>query len=398
MLRSASAGNGYRWPILGLVWFSIFAHAIVYQSIPPILGFLVDALRITYSQAGGLMSLFALPAVFLSIPGGLLADRYGTRVVGGASLLIMGLGTAIAAMGGNYFVLALGRLVTGIGAMVVRVVAPKIVTGWFRDREIGLSMGVYNTAMPLGTIISLSFMGVIGLQFGWRGPIWIGFAVSVLALCLYLALHRTPRSDWQAEVVSSNMVSKLREAGSGIWLVGLAWAFFNAAAISFFTYAPDYFVTLGKDVSQAGLQASYPMWSALILAPVFGILIDRLGGKWLLVTVGFVGTAVLLYLMPWFTGQAAIISILVGVPMVMVPLVIFSLPADLLPDRLVGLGFGIVNTMFGIGVFLGPYVVGFLRDISGTYSWSFTAMAVFAALGVVPMLLLKRQLGKARKS
>ena len=84
--------------------------------------------------------------------------------------------------------------------------------------------------------------------------------------------------------------------------------------------------------------------------------------------------------------------------MIMVPPAIFSLPADLLPDRLVGLGFGIVNTMFGIGVFLGPYVVGFLRDISGTYSWGFTAMAVFAALGVVPMLLLKRRLGKARIS
>ncbi len=398
MLQSTNAGNGYRWPILGLVWFSIFTQAIAYQSIPPILGILVDALRITYSQAGGLMSLFALPAVFLSIPGGLLADRYGTRVVGGASLLIMGLGTAIAAMGGNYLVLALGRLVTGIGAVLVRIVAPSIVTGWFRDREIGLSMGVYNTAMPLGTIISLSFMGVIGLQFGWKGPIWISCAVSVMALCIYLALHRTRRSDWQAKVVPSNMASKLREAGSGIWLVGLAWALFNAAVISFFTYAPDYFLTLGGDISQAGLQASYPMWSALILAPVFGILIDRLGGKLLFVTIGSVGSAVLLYLMPWFTGQAAVISILVGVPMVMVPPAIFSLSADLLPDRLVGLGFGIVNTMFGIGVFLGPYVVGFLRDISGTYSWSFTAMAVFAALGAVPMLLLNRQLGKARIS
>ncbi|MFC1977751.1 MFS transporter [Chloroflexota bacterium] len=391
-----NAGNGYRWSILGLAWFCVFTFAILYQSIPPILGVLVDALRITHSQAGGLMSLFALPAVFLSIPGGLLADRYGTRVVGGASLLLMALGTLIAALGGSYLILGLGRLVTGTGAMVMVVVAPKIVTTWFREREIGLSMGVFNTSMPLGTIVSLSFMGKVGLQFGWKGPIWIGLAVSALALSLYLLLHRTKSSDGQVEAAPSGLVSSLREAGVGIWWVGLAWALFNAALISFFTYAPDYFITQGKEISQAGLQASYPMWGSLILAPVTGILIDKVGGKWLFVTIGCVGAAVLLYLMSWFTGQAALVSVLIGVSVAMVPPAIFSLPADLLPERLIGLGFGIIVTMFGVGVFLGPYAAGFLRDVTGTYLWSFTAMAVFAASGAVPMLLLKRQLGKTK--
>lgn len=395
-----NAGNGYRWSILGLAWFCIFTFAVLYQSIPPILGILVDALRITHSQAGGLMSLFALPAVFLSIPGGLLADRYGTRSIGSASLLLMALGTVIVALGGNYWILALGRLVTGIGAVVMLVIAPKIVTTWFREREIGLSMGVFNTAMPLGTIISLSFMGIVGLQFGWKGPIWIGLAVSALALSLYLLLHRTRSNDRQPveAASSSGLVSSLREAGLGIWWVGLAWAFFNAALISFFTYAPDYFITQGAEVSQAGLQASYPMWGSLILAPIIGILIDRIGGKWLFVTIGCAGIAVLLYLMSWFTGQATLISILIGVAVAMVPPAIFSFPAELLPERLAGLGFGIIGTMFGVGVFLGPYVAGFLRDATGAYLWSFTAMAVFAALGVVPMLLLKRQLGKTKEN
>ncbi len=393
-----NSGNGYRWTILGLAWFCIFTLAILYQSIPPILGLLVDKLDITHSQAGGLMSLFALPAIFLSIPGGLLADRYGTRVVGVISLLLMAFGTAIAALAGNYLILALGRLVTGVGAMVIVVAAPKIVTAWFRDKGIGLSMGVFNTAMPLGTIISLTFMGMVGLQFGWNGPIWIGLAVSVVALLLYLALYRTRNGDEPVEVAPSGLVSTLREAGSGIWMVGLAWALFNAALISFFTYAPDYFIAQGVEVSQAGLQASYPMWGSLILAPVVGILIDRIGGKWLLVAAGCIGIAVLLGLMPWFTGQAAVLSILLGVAVAMVPPAIFSLPADLLPERMIGLGFGIIGTMFGIGVFLGPYIVGLLRDISGAYLWSFVAMAVFAALGMIPMLVLKRQLSKAKRT
>ena len=111
LAQSMNVGNGYRWSILGLAWFCIFTFAILYQSIPPILGILVDALRITYSQAGGLMSLFALPAIFLSIPGGLLVDRYGARVVGVALFLLMALGTVIAVLGGSYLILSLGRLV-----------------------------------------------------------------------------------------------------------------------------------------------------------------------------------------------------------------------------------------------------------------------------------------------
>ncbi len=391
-------GNGYRWSILGVAWFCIFTFAILYQSIPPILGMLVDVLDITHSQAGGLMSLFALPAVFLSIPGGLLADRYGARVVGGASLLIMALGTTVAALGGSYLILALGRLVTGIGAVVILIMAPKIVTTWFRERELGLSMGVFNTAMPLGTIISLSFMGAVGLQFGWKGPIWFGLAGAVLAFGLYLTFYRTKGGEGSVEAVSAGLMSTLKGAGLGVWWVGASWALFNAALISFFTYAPDYFISLGEDVSRAGLQASYPMWGSLILAPVVGILIDRIGGKWLFVAIGCAGIAVLLYLVPRFAGQAATISILIGVLVAMVPPAIFSLPADLLPERQVGLGFGIIGTTFGIGVFLGTYVTGLLRDISGAYFWSFTAMAVFAALGVIPMLLLRRELSRARRT
>jgi MFS family permease len=80
----------------------------------------------------------------------------------------MALGTAIVAVGISYWVVALGRLVAGIGAAILLVVAPKIITSWFFDHEIGLSMGVFNIAMPLGTILALNFMGTIAYRFSWQ--------------------------------------------------------------------------------------------------------------------------------------------------------------------------------------------------------------------------------------
>jgi MFS family permease len=71
--------NAYRWTILGLGTFCILTYGVIFQSIPPLIGILVEILNVSYARAGALMGLFILPAIFLSIPGGMLTDRFGPR-------------------------------------------------------------------------------------------------------------------------------------------------------------------------------------------------------------------------------------------------------------------------------------------------------------------------------
>lgn len=56
--------ENYRWNILGLATFCTLTFGVVLQSIPPIVGILVDIFHISYAQAGALMGLFTLPAIF----------------------------------------------------------------------------------------------------------------------------------------------------------------------------------------------------------------------------------------------------------------------------------------------------------------------------------------------
>lgn len=384
-----NADNRYRWNILGLATFCILTFGIIFQSIPPLIGILVDVLNVSYARAGALMGLFTFASIFLSLPGGMLADRYGARNVGLVALVSMALGTAIVALGGSYGVIALGRLVAGIGAAVLLVVAPKIITSWFFDREIGLSMGIFNIAMPLGTILALNFMGVIAYRFTWQVSIWTSFTVSILALCLFLALYRSRNTGKEVTPEPTGLRTMTKQAGGGVWLVGISWGLFNAGIISFFTYAPDYFLSRGADIARAGLLASYPMWGSIVLAPLVGMLIDRLGSKWLFVSIGSGGIAVLLYLIPHFTNQAAMLSLSIGVFIALLTPAIFSLPAELLSERLMGFAFGILGTTLGIGISVGPYIVGSLRDATGDYLWSFAAMAILSGLGIIPMLILR---------
>jgi len=381
--------NGYRWNILWLATFCLLTFGIVFQSIPPLIGVFVKTFGVSYAKAGALMGLFTLPSIFLSLPGGMLADRYGSKKVGSISLFAMALGSSIAALAGSYWLIAVGRLVAGIGATVLLVVMPKIVTSWFYDREIGLSMGIFNTAMPLGTILALNFMGVIAYRFNWQASIWTGFAVCVAALCLFLMLYRSRNADEGVRSEPQNLITLMKQAGGKIWLVGLSWGLFNAGIISFFTYAPDYFVAQGESIAKAGLLASYPMWGSIFLSPLVGMSIDRIGGKWLFVSTGCFGISILVYLIPQFAHHAAILSISVGIFIALLTPAIFSLPADLLPEPMMGFAFGILGTTIGIGVSVGPYIVGILRDATGDYLWSFAAMAIFSGMAIIPMLILR---------
>jgi MFS family permease len=378
----------YRWKIIAAAAFCYVIFAIVLQSIPPILGILIDLLHISYAEAGMLMSLALFPAIVLSFPGGLLVDRFGVRITGIVALVIMMLGTVIVAMGNSYWVLGLGRLIMGLGATILVVALPKAITTWFAGREIGLAMGVYHTAFPLGTILALNFAGVLAYGLGWRVPIWGSVVLCAVALLLFSVFIREKKGEQSKTLEPVNMLGAIREAGWKIWCVGIAWAFFAGCTISYFTYAPDYFISSGKDVAQAGLIASAPMFGSIVLAALIGMLVDRIGKKWLFAVIGLAGIALMLFLIPRFTGHAVLLAVSMGVFIAMFTPTTFAMPADILTERVRGIGFGIILTCQGFGNVLGPAIAGSFRDITGDYSWSFAAMFVMALLGIIPIVVI----------
>jgi MFS family permease len=379
----------YRWKIIAAAAFCYLIYAIVIQNIPPILGILIDILHISHTQAGMLMSLALLPAIVLSFPGGLLVDRFGVRITGIVSLVIMMLGTVMVAMGNGYWMLSLGRLVVGLGVVVLVVALPKTITTWFAGHEIGLAMGVYHTAFPLGTILALNFAGILAYGLGWQVPIWVSAVLCAVALLLFIIFIRDRKGEQSETLKPVNLLGTIKEAGWKIWCLGIAWAFFAGCTISYFTYAPDYFISSGKDVAQAGLIASAPMFGSIVLAALVGMLVDRLGKKWLFVVIGLAGIALMLFLIPRFTNHAALLAVSMGIFIAMFTPASFAMPADILTERVRGIGFGIILTCQGFGNVLGPAIAGIFRDITGDYLWSFVALSAMALLGIIPIAVME---------
>ncbi len=369
----------------------------VFHFVPPVLPAVIKDLGITHGQAGLLMSLFALPGILFSIPGGWLADRYGERVVGSLGLAIMGAGTLVLASAEDFPLILAGRTISGIGAMSAVIALQRMVTRLFHGRPLGVPMGVSGSAIPLGIIVVLNQGGRIAAEHGWRevafrtGFVSVVIAAGFLAASWFITQGRSlGRGRENAAAPPTDTGIDLRRGLRAIWIVGAVWFCANGAMTAFMTFAPDHYLDLGFGVRAQGLLTSVPMWGSALLGPVTGWLADRHGGKAAFIAWGLVLMGSSLLLVPLGAVSPVVIGLGLGVALAAIVTPTMSLPGSVLPPSHVGRGFGILSTCANVGIFAIPPLAGFVRDLRGGYRWPFLLMAGLAFLGVVAAEMLRR--------
>ena len=366
----------------------MFAFALAFQSLPPVLPLIISEFSLSYAESGLLMSFFALPGLFLALLGGFLSDRYGTRRLGMAGFLLLIVGTLTVAWGAEFWNLGLGRVVTGMGAFTLSVLLPKLLSQWFVGRELGLAMGVFNTAVPLGSVISFGLFGGIGNLWGWRSPLLFVGGYSLLTSLLFVSLCPSLPHHERREK-TPGLFSSLKNAGLPIWWVGLAWLWFNAAFVSFNTFGPILFLENGYTLRESGLLIGITLMGPLFFSTPIGYLVDRFGKQEYFIAIGGIALSILMISFN-ATTSFLLLVILIGFFSAMVPSPIYSLPPELLKPETVGLGYGVITTCSSIGIFAGPYIVGRLRDLTGSLHWSFAVISLFDLFVAGSILFARR--------
>jgi len=383
----------YRWVILILSYLCMLVFAFTLQSLPPILTLIIEELKLTHAEAGLLMSLFSLPAIFLAILAGLLSDRWGPFKTGVIPLVLVITASLLFAVSDTLLYAGLGRVIAGIGAVTISIIAAQMLSQWFRGRQIGTAMGIYNTAMPVGTIICFTTFGRLGESLGWRMPIFITALIGVVGLIAFLLLYKPAPNPPQKisldkEEKATGLFSSLSKVGVLIWLVAFCWMWFNAATISFSTFAPDFFMSKGYSIGFAGFLASLVMWGALGLSPVIGYLVDKVNNNDVFIGVGGVIMATAIYLVTRST-DFLFPMVVMAVAVAFIPAPVFSFPSKILQPENLGLGFGILSTVSGVGMFFGPYMAGLVRDKTGSYEISFIFLSILALLVTLTAIILR---------
>ncbi len=387
---AAEAPAAHRWAILAVLFTARTVMALQFQSLPALGPVLVQELGIDYAVFGTLVGLFMLPGVIAALPGGVLGQRFGDKRVALVGLGLMALGGVLVAFGPSVAMTASGRVLSGVGAVLLNILLAKMVTDWFADREIVLAMALFVSSWPVG--IGLALLVLPGLATITSTSVALGSTavLSVAALILVAAIYHPPPGWVPAPATFRVELSGHEWALSA--LSGMVWGLYNVAFILVLVFGPSFLTSQGMPITAAGATASIVTWTILLSLPLGGYFAQRLNSPDAVMGGCFVALALAAALLASGVSPVlvcAVFGVLAGPPAGL----IMALPGSALRPK---------NRAAGMGVYYSCYyaamaglvpVAGAVRDATQSPQapiYFAAALMVAAALSLAAFRFVQR--------
>jgi len=165
------------------------------DSITPAFPEIVRALHVSFQSIGLLITVFALPSVLLVPVLGILADRWGRKLILVPSLILFGLAGGACSLVRSFDLLLMLRFLQGIGAASLSMLNITLVADLYTGDECTAAMG-YNAAVrSVGSTIYPIIGGALAM-LGWYYPFTLSLLAIPVALFVLFALENPePRGD-----------------------------------------------------------------------------------------------------------------------------------------------------------------------------------------------------------
>ena len=354
-------------------YFISLVLSLNFQVIPPLIPHIIGEWNITRSQAGLITGITALPPMIFGLFGGYLLDRFGNKRPIILALILYLLGETLFLLAGSFGFLLLSRIVIGLGAVIFAIVGLRILAEEFQGENLGKAVGIWSTGLPVAVLISFNIFSPIASRYHWKNPMIILLIFTLLVLILVSIFYE------EKQQVSDNgnteFLVSIKEIPKEVWTLGVIWFLFNAGSLSFLTFAPDYFMSRGMPpVYASSVSSLYILGS--FLSPVTGYLLDKTTRHNLIIFVGGILLSISLILIYFLNFH--LIIVIAGIFSVLVPPSVFYL-LPRLTDKY-GLGYAILSIFVNLSIVSVPYLIGYVRDVSGTYLISFLLMSTFIFL------------------
>jgi CP family cyanate transporter-like MFS transporter len=326
------------------------------------------------------MGLFAPVAAYLSA-------RLGTRRAMTLGLALIGVFGVLRAVAPSAVLVVLLTLGVGVGMGIGNGLAPLAVRETVPDRP-ATGTGVYTTGIQIGSTVAAAIVvPLAALLGGWRGAL---IAISVAA-CVVAAGWTFLERGGDAHVRPGVLVPRLPWRSRTAWLLVAIFGSMGSAYYGLVAWLPDAYGEHGWSDDSAGLLLAAMNLTAIPCSFLIPWLSDRHGGRrpWLLgVTMFFAVGAAGLVALP---GAGYFWALLAGVAQGGAFALVMTLPLDFEQTReRVG---ALVGLMLGVGYSISavsPFVLGAVRDVTGSFDAVLWVCAGFAALLVALVTVLPR--------
>jgi MFS family permease len=365
----------FRWTVLIAISVAMFGNYYVYDSIGPLADNLQRLLGFTDTQLGTLNAIYSFPNIVMVLVGGIIVDRVGTRTATLWFSVVCLLGAILTAVSPSFYVMALGRLLFGLGAESMIVAIQVAIGQWFVGRQLGFAFGVNLSIARAGSYAAdmSTAWARPAYDAGWQAPLWLAsglMLVGVGGAALYYVFERMAarRYDLGQPPPTDRVVwSDLRRFDRSYWyIVGLCVTFYSVIFPFRSTFAIKYFQHAhGLSLQDAGAMNGYVFLAAIFATPAFGFMVDRLGRRAMFMAAG---TLLLLSVFPLLAYTQAnlwVTTVLIGIAFSLVPAVMWpAVPYLVSPNRL-GTAYGLMTMVQAVGLTVFNLVIGALNDAAG---------------------------------
>ena len=381
--------------MLGLAWTVYFGFGVVSSSLAALITPIRADLELSYAEVGIVLGAWQLVYIVVAYPAGLFVDRVGTRRALLLGTLLIAASAFARAVADGFVGLFAAVALFGCGGPIVSIGLPKVVAGWFLGRPRALASGIYTTGSSSGGVVALAATNslVLPLVGGWRatsatyGLLVLSIAVGWWLLARDAPAPRRPAGAGAAGGGSWRTVLRTR----AVWLVVVVGFTGFMIGHGFRNWLPQILESRGLSPAAAGYLAALPGLAGVCGSILVARLAARVGRKPVVAAMLAIITATLLLVAsapgPALAPILAVQGFCAGA---ILPLLL-SMLMDLreVGAAAMGAAAGLYFSVGEIGGFVGPAVMGLLKDQTGSFTAGLTLLAAISAAMLLPTTLLR---------
>lgn len=381
-------------------------------------------LGLSATQFGIASGLFFIGYLILEVPSNIMLHKVGARRWIARIMVSWGIVATVFAFVPNSTWLYILRLVLGIAEAGFFPGIILYLTYWFPQRDRAKYTALFMTAIPISSalgatvsslIIQYSHGQIFGLA-GWRAMFMLeGIPAIIIGVVCWFFLTDNPRAaKWlepnEQEVLQARLDLEHEEKDSTyqismvqalkmprVWALSFVYfgGVYGLYSLSFFMpsivsgFKKEYQVQWS--VVEQGLVTAIPYVFGLVAMLFWSRRSDRTGERVWHNVIPLALGAILIPITSYMPGpwtKMILLSIVTMCIMAFLP-TFWTLPTNFLTGAAAATGIALVNSIGNLSGFAGPYITGYLKDLTGTDRAGMYAIGVAMLIAAIITMILK---------
>lgn len=402
------------WRLIPLLALAYFFNYLDRTSVGYAALQMTDQLGLTAAQFGLGAGIMFVGYCLCEVPSNLAMYRFGARLWMARIMITWGLAAAATAfVVGPYSFYAI-RLLLGIAEAGFFPGVIFFLTLWFPLQYRTRVLAWFTVATPISFLVGgplsiwlLQMHGLLGLA-GWQWMFIIeGIPACILGLVtLKVLANRPSEAKWldaqEREALAGLLAAEGDKAQKRhaftaalkdprVWILSSITFSFTIGTYGIGIWLPQMLKGQGVELGLIGWVAAVPYFFSTVGLLMWARHVDRTGrGITNLVTaLVLAGLALILAL-----KMNALVPALIGITLAMVgtisaKTIFYTLPAKFLSGQAAAGGIALINSVGAFGGFVGPFVMGYLKEATGSFSAGLMAMACILFIAAIMAGCLK---------